>query len=153
MLLTIDNGRFRFCELETARHAASRRITALLDIFVATKDCNEKEVLAQVLRIAGGYVGEIRRQRDTSAIAEPAHYRDLMRLHLDALWWIDALTACGGQPATCTETMISLLRDAAEFFKVTVRDELEASLKADAELGTAYELIDDEAVLTEETRQ
>jgi hypothetical protein len=68
------------------------------------------------------------------------HYRTLMRLHLDALWWLDSLREL--QHLTNTEVMNSLLQDAVQFLKSTIAEELPASLKAESEQVAVQQAID-----------
>jgi hypothetical protein len=120
----------RFCALEIARQQARQQITSLLDVYTTTSDPYEHELLAHVLRVGGGYVTEIKRQRDSNPTVDTDHFEGLGMLHRYALQAIAALAVL---PATARglHTMAALLSNAAAFLKSTLDAARPANLEAE----------------------
>ena len=110
----------RWSKLEYAKRIALDQNTRLLADFATVEDRDVKELLSHVISIGGQYLKEIYRQQNSEEVESSEHYIDILKIHLDAIWWVDGLTFIYQHPGEREKTMLDLLRAAASFFKETV---------------------------------
>lgn len=119
----------KWAVLEYAQRIALQQTNKLLEAFATIEDRDVKELLSHVITIGGEYVSEIERQKENDDIASSEHYIDLLKIHLDAVWWIDALASIYQTPREREKTMSDLLQSAADFFSATIEAEMLTSVK------------------------
>jgi hypothetical protein len=119
----------RYARLEYARRIALEQNAKLLSEFATVEDRDVKELLSHVISIGGEYVAEIERQKESHSIASSEHYIGLLKIHLDAVWWIDAVTFIYKTPRERERTILDLLQAAALFFRTTVDEQFSASME------------------------
>jgi hypothetical protein len=117
----------RYARLEYARRIALQQNVKLLAEFATVEDRDVKELLSHVISIGGRYIAELERQKESEEIAPTDHLIDLLKLNLDAEWWIDAVTFVYKTPRERERTILDLLQAAANFFRETVDREFTVS--------------------------
>lgn len=119
----------RWARLEYARRIALQQNAILLAEFASVEDRDVKELLSHVISIGGNYIQEIERQQNSEEVSPAEHCISLLKIHLDAVWWSDALNFIYPTPRERECTMLDLLQAAANFFRETADREFPLSME------------------------